>query len=322
MQAFEAVVVLARQAFDVAAQRLHMLLERGLVIASDELLVGGEADLGIHHYLLVAGQHDQHIRLEALAIGALEADLGLVFAALFQAGMLQYPFEDQLTPVALGFLALQRLGQVGGFVGQAQVELLQALQLLAQREALAGFLLVAFLHTFFEGLDALLERVEQLAEMLLAGLGEALLALVEDLGSHVGELGAQGVAGFLQVFQALLVAFLLLAQFGVQTCGLGLQAAQFGFAVGTLEVPGVGGVTGVVAVDLQQFQLTPLGGQLGLLDGVGFTEVADLVAAGIQLRLQAGQGQLGSIEALFEQGLLALPRTLAALHLHDPTQAG
>lgn len=117
--------------------------------------------------------------------------------------------------------------------------------------------------------------------MLLAGLGEALLALVEDLGSHVGELGAQGVAGFLQVFQALLVAFLLLAQFGVQACGLGLQATQFGFAVGTFEVPGVSGITGIVTVDLQQFQLTALGSQLGLLDGVGFAEIADFIAAGV-----------------------------------------
>ena len=34
-----------------------------------------------------------------------------------------------------------------------------------------------------------------------------------------------------------------------------------------------------------------LGGQLGLLDGVGFAEVADFVAAGLKLRLQAGLGQ-------------------------------
>lgn len=53
----------------------------------------------------------------------------------------------------------------------------------------------------------------------------------------------------------------------------------------------MGSVTGVVAIDLQQFQFTALGGQLGLLDGVGFAEVADFVAAGLKLRLQAGLGQ-------------------------------
>lgn len=114
--------------------------------------------------------------------------MGLVFTAFFQAGMLQHPLKDQLAPVALGFLAFQSLGQVVGFVGQAQVELLQALKLFAQGKTFAGFLLIAFFHAFFKRLDALLERVEQLAQMLLAGLGEALLALVEDFGGHVGKL--------------------------------------------------------------------------------------------------------------------------------------
>jgi hypothetical protein len=38
--------------------------------------------------------------------------------------------------------------------------------------------------------------------------------------------------------------------------------------------------------------------------------------------LQASLGQLGGVEALFEQRLLTLPRALAALNLHDPSQAG
>jgi len=84
--------------------------------------------------------------------------------------------------------------------------------------------------------------------VLLAGLGEALLALVENFGGHVGELGAQRVTGLLQVFQTLLVAFLLLTQFGLKAGGLRFQPAQFGFTVGTFKVPGVSCVTGVVAV--------------------------------------------------------------------------
>jgi hypothetical protein len=31
---------------------------------------------------------------------------------------------------------------------------------------------------------------------------------------------------------------------------------------------------------------------------------------------------LGGVQTLFEQSLLTLPRALAALHLHDPPQAG
>ena len=118
------------------------------------------------------------------------------------------------------------------------------------------------------------------------------------------------------------MAFLLLTQFSLQARTLRLQTTQLGFTVGALQAPGVGSVTGVVAVDLQQFQFTALGGQLGLLDSVGFAEVADFVAAGLKLRLQGGLGQQGCVEALFEQGLLALPCALPALHLHDPKKTG
>jgi len=117
------------------------------------------------------------------------------------------------------------------------------------------------------------------------------------------------------------VTVLLFAQLGLKARGLGLQTTQFCFASGAFDVPGVGRIAGVVAVDLQQFQFTALGGQLGLLDGVGFTEVADFVAAGIQLRLQASLRQLRTAQALLEQGLLAVARSLTALHVHDPPQA-
>ncbi len=142
-----------------------MLLERSLadhlVSRADILLIGRQADLGVHHHLLVPWQQDQHVWLETLAIGALEADLGLVLTALFQAGMLEYPLQNQLAPVTLGFLALERLGQVGGFITQAQVQLLQAFQFLAQGEALTGLGLITFLNALFKGQDALLQRIEQ-----------------------------------------------------------------------------------------------------------------------------------------------------------------
>ncbi|MNM93802.1 hypothetical protein D3C81_1061880 [compost metagenome] len=324
MQAFEAVVVLAGQAFDVVAQRQHVLLERGLgdlaVVGGNVLLIGGQADLGVDHHLLVARQHDQHVGLEALAIGTLEADLGLVLAALLQPRVFQHPLQNQFAPVALGLLTLERLGQVGGFIAQAQVELLQAFQLLGQREALAGFLLVAVFDAFFEGLDALLERIEQLPQMLVAGLGKALLALIEYLGGHFGELRPQLVTRALQVVEALLMAFLLFAQLGAQGCALGVQTAQFGFTGRTLQLPGVGGIPSVITVDLQQLKLTGLSGQSGLLGGVGLAQVADFVTAGIQLGEQAFLGQLHAAQALFEQSRLRLARTQAPLHLQHQRQ--
>jgi hypothetical protein len=193
------------------------------------LLIRREADLGVDHHLLVARQHDQHVRLEALAVRPLEADLGLVLAAFLQAGMFQHALEDQFAPVALGFLPFEGAGQVGGFVRQTQVQLLQALQLLGQREALAGFSLIAFFHAFFKGLDAFLQRVEQLPEALLTGFGKTLFALIEDLAGQLGELRAQLVSRALQVGEALLMAFLLLAQLGTQGGRQCIETTQFGF---------------------------------------------------------------------------------------------
>ena len=72
--------------------------------------------------------------------------------------------------------------------------MLQALQLLAQGETLARLGLITFLDAFFEGLNALLQRVEQLAQALLAGLGKPLLTLIKDLPRQLGELRAQLIA--------------------------------------------------------------------------------------------------------------------------------
>ena len=154
VQAVETLVVLARQAFDMGAQGQHMLLEGdladGLIISRHVLLVSRQADLGVDHHLLVARQVDDDVRLEPLAVRPFERDLGLVLAAFLQARVFQHPLKDQLTPVALGFLPLECAGQVGGFVAQPQVQLLQALQLLGQRETLPRLSLVAFFDTLFE----------------------------------------------------------------------------------------------------------------------------------------------------------------------------
>src|SRR5690606_861523 len=132
-------------------------------------------------------------------------------------------------------------------------------------EALAGFVLVALLHSLLKGLDALLERVEQLAEALLAGLGEALLALVEDLPGQLGELRAQLVAGALQVAQALLVMLLLLTQLGGQGGALALQLAQLTLLLLALAAPVLGRLLGHLALAGEQLVLPAQGRQLGLL---------------------------------------------------------
>ena len=294
-----------------------------VVIGRDVLLIGREADLGVDHHLLVARQINDHVRLEALAIRAFEIDLGLVLAALLQPRVLKHPLKNQLAPVALGFLALEGAGQVGGFVAQAQVELLQALQLLGQGETLAGFGLIAFFHAFFEGLDAFFQRIEQLPQALLAGFGKTLLALIEDLPGQLGKLRTQLIPRALQVVEALLMAFLLLAQFGVERSGLGVEAAQFGFFAGAFEVPGVGGIAGVVALDLQQLDFTAHGGQVGLFGGIGLAQVAISSRLASSCAFKPVLRQLRRGQALFEQRHLGLARCSpgAAVARPAPTTA-
>ena len=137
--------------------------------------------------------------------------------------MLQNLLQYQFAPVALGLLALQGTGQIGRFVAQTLVQLLQPLQLSGQGKALAGLVLIAFFDALLEGLDALFQRLEQLSQPLMGGLAEALLTLVEDPAGELGELRAQFVARGLKVGEALLMRVVLLAQFGVQR---GMGGAQ------------------------------------------------------------------------------------------------
>ena len=301
-----------------------MLFKRRLadhvVIGTDKLLIRRQADFGVDHHLLVARQQDQHVRLKALAIRPFKADLGLILAALFEPGMLKHPLQNQLAPVALGLLPFQGARQVGGFVAQAQVKLLQTLQLFAQREALTGFLLITFFNALFERLNALFKRVEQLAQTLIAGLRKTLFALIKNLAGQFRKLRAQFISRPLQIAQTLLMAFLLLAQFGAQTGSLSAKVTQLGFFLCAFQVPGVGSITRVVALYLQQFDLAAQCRQIGLLGRVGLSQVTDFIAAGVQLCAQTVLSQLGHIQALFEQVQLGLMPAGAPLQLPDERQ--
>ncbi|MND94882.1 hypothetical protein D3C80_871170 [compost metagenome] len=198
--------------------------------------------------------------------------------------------------------------------------MLQTLQLLGQGETLTRFLLVTVFNALLERLDTLLERVEQLPQVLLAGLSETLLTFVKDLRRHFSKLCAQLVPRALQIVQALLMAFLLFAQFGTQGRAVGVQAAQFGFTGTALKLPGMGSITGVVAVDLQQLQLTGLRRQGRLLGSVGHAQITDFIAAGVKLGEQAFLSQLGTAQALLQQGCLRFTGCQTSLLLKHPAQ--
>ncbi|MNJ50061.1 hypothetical protein D3C77_453220 [compost metagenome] len=156
--------------------------------------------------------------------------------------------------------------------------------------------------------------------MLLAGLGKTLFTFVKDLRRHFGKLRTQLITRALEVVQALLMAFLLFTQLGAQSRALGIQATQFSLTGATLELPGMGGVAGVVAVDLQQLQLTGLSRQRRLLGRIGLAQVTDLVAAGIELGEQAFLGHLRAAQALLKQSCLRLTGSQPPLLLKHPAQ--
>ena len=214
--------------------------------------------------------------------------------------MFEHSLEDQFAPVTLGFLPFQCAGQVGGFVTQSQIELLQTLQLLGQREALPGFSLVALFDAFFKGLDAFLQWVEQLPQALLTGFGKTLFTLIEDFPRQLGELRPKLVSRALQVIEALLMAFLLFAQLCVERGGQGIQTTQFGVFSGAFDIPGVSGIAGIVTFDLQQFDFTAHGGKVGLLGGVGLAKIRDFIATGFKLGVQAILSQIRRGQALFQ----------------------
>ncbi|MNP29512.1 hypothetical protein D3C76_1225400 [compost metagenome] len=114
---------------------------------------------------------------------------------------------------------------------------------------------------------------------------------------------------------------LLLAQFGIQAGAVRIQASQFGFFGRAFEVPGMGGVAGIVTFYLQQLDLTAHGGKLGLFGRVGLAQVADFIAASVQLRLQAILGQLGRGQALIEQRPLGQRQRKAPLQRPGQPQA-
>src|SRR5690606_15993720 len=123
-------VILAGEPLEMAPQG-HQVLFQGLLAGNLVyrhyiLLVSIETDLGVDYHLPVPWQTDQNVRLESFPAAALQADLSLILPPLFQPGVLQYPLQHQLAPVALGLLPLQRPSQVGRLVAQALIELLQS----------------------------------------------------------------------------------------------------------------------------------------------------------------------------------------------------
>ena len=113
---------------------------------------------------------------------------------------------------------------------------------------------------------------------------------------------------------------LLFAQFGSQGGCMGVQATQLDFFLVTLKVPGMGSITPIVALQLQQLDFPAQRSQFGLFGRVGLAQIADFIAAGIQLGTQAFLGQLRHAQTLIEQCKLGVMGAGTALQLPDKRQ--
>lgn len=116
------------------------------------------------------------------------------------------------------------------------------------------------------------------------------------------------------------MAVLLLPQLGAQRGTLGIRATQLGFSSGTLDRPALGHFAGIVAFLAQQFDFTAQRGKIGLLGGIGLPQIADLITAGIQLRVKAFLSHLRHAQTLVQQSALGLTRREAPLHVPKQCQ--
>lgn len=103
-------------------------------------------------------------------------------------------FEDHLAPVALHFgIALERVGQVGRFGGDAAIEFHQAFKLVAQRPPLFVLGGVDLLDPLAELHDVIPERFQQHVERFAVGLLESARLFAQNVIGEVLELGPESL---------------------------------------------------------------------------------------------------------------------------------
>ena len=164
MQAMQLAVVFLAQGTDMLANGINVGFQGRLpgrfVVLNDPTLVGHQGHLGINNQIATIRQVHHHVGPQQLPVAVAVAALGVVFDALAQTGTLQYPLQNQLAPVALNFLVtFESAGQIGSFFGDLPVQLLQGLDLAAQRLAVPGFCRVDIFHPLSEILQLVPERV-------------------------------------------------------------------------------------------------------------------------------------------------------------------
>src|SRR5690606_16940167 len=189
----------------------------GVVFTVDVAGIGVERHLGVDDQVLALGQVDERIGTLALAIAGGHAHFALEVDAGAQAAALQYVFQNQLAPAALGLsLSAQRATPVVASLGVLLVELFEVLQLLGQGRLLLGILVMDILDLAAKLVDLLAEGLEQRIQRLLAGLGEGLALGFEDTPGQLLELQLELLAAILEQLLLFVEMLLALVQGGLQ----------------------------------------------------------------------------------------------------------
>lgn len=82
----------------------------------------------------------------------------------------------------------------------------------------------------------------------------------------------------------------------------------------------MGGITGVVALDLQQFDFAAQRSEISLLGGIGLAEIGDFIAAGFKLSVETVLGHLCHGQAFLQQRDVSLCVASPALQLPGQRQ--
>ena len=217
--------------------------------------VGGERHLRVDDHLLVAGQVEYHVGADVVPLFGAKILLDVEVDAAFQTRTLEQRLEDHLAPVTLCLtVAAQGGGQVVGLAAHLVAHLVEPFDLGFEHFALGGLLF----NPLAEPFDVLAQRTEQLADVLLVGVGETAGLLLQNVVGQVAE-----------VVGKLFLQLLPLGGLGLETfrpdADLGLCRCQTLFGLGLCcGHPFVGfGLLGVLPFDAQ-------GGRLiGTLQGGG-----------------------------------------------------
>ena len=198
----QSLVLLATQFDDVLPHRSDV---RCKILAPGRLVLGPdvsdecrERHLRVDNDPFAFGQIKHHVGPQVVSRFVLDIELRIVMYAPDQVRIVEDRFEDHLAPVALHFgIALERVGQVGRFGGDAAIEFHQPFELVAQRPPLFVLGGVDLLDPLAELHDVIPERFQQHVERFAVGFLESARLFAQNVIGEVLELGPES---FLHLF--------------------------------------------------------------------------------------------------------------------------